>query len=889
VGTYTRIHTNLGTCYRDRIRGDKAQNLEEAINHYRRALEVRSHRDFPEQWAGIQFSLGVVYRDRIRGDKAQNLEEAINHLREALKVYTRNGYPEKWAMTKHSLANAYSQRIRGDKAQNFEEAINHYRGALKVRTHRDFPEQWAMTQHNLGMIYQERLSYRAQDLEWAIHHYQEALKVRTPQTFPQDCRDTAYNLGILLYDERRFSEARDILTMAHRAVEALRGEIQREGAKRTLAEENATLYARLVNCCLLQHDEEAAFEYAATGKGRAFVDLLATARFDPSGASSTDPKLAKDWRKARELRQQIGNMMTQLFGRTSPSTQPKVEIESLETTRTKLHVLQADYDALWEEMSYKYPALTATQRVPTLTLEVARKLATNLEASLVEYFEHANGWCAFVVSPEGVNHVPLPGVNDDLRERMLGWVARIESPAGRGKLSYGPLRQLHTAAIAPLRDYLPAGEAAFLGPFSWLHLVPLGAALDPVSGRYAANDYRIAFTPSLAALRVVVEQADQKGIPAEHSKSESLLNVAFPGTPNTRSYLENVLPEAKAIARHFARVTPLYTHAATPDAVLGNARGQDVIHMGCHGWFDPEDPDQSGLWLAEGWLTVERIFTELRLDRTRLASLSACLSGRLEVRSGEEHVGLLQAMLSAGARAVVSSLWAVNDAATRALFEAFYSQLAADNFLADALVSAAQEVSSYQKWEHPYYWAAFQANGLAHGPGAPGRKQLPTEVVRRIEEAHEESVGNMRGGLAVNKDRMVSDSLILLEQMSEYPKEVVAALAPAERKSTLENLRSLEEQSTGVQNEEELLALADAINRLVEKTPALAALLLPEGMDMGAAQEERRITLQDYRGDAPKGQFVQEHAPQIRNHIIECRMELERLVQGLSPDEQGQK
>ena len=262
------------------------------------------------------------------------------------------------------------------------------------------------------------------------------------------------------------------------------------------------------------------------------------------------------------------------------------------------------------------------------------------------------------------------------------------------------------------------------------------------------------------------------------------------------------------------------------------------------------------------------------------------MSGRLEVRSGEEHVGLLQAVLSAGARAVITSLWAVNDAATCALFEAFYSQLEADNSPADALASAAQEVRSYQGWEHPYYWVAFQANGLAHGPGVSGPKQLPTEVVSRIEEAHQESLESMRGGLAVDTDRMVSDSLTLLEQMTENPEEVVGALVPTERQRTVEKLRALEEQSAGVQNEAELLALADAVNGLVEKTPALAALLLPEGMDVGAAQEQRRITLEDYGADAPESRYVQEYAPQIRNHIVECRKELERQLQELFPEDQ---
>ena len=92
-------------------------------------------------------------------------------------------------------------------------------------------------------------------------------------------------------------------------MEALRGEVQRYAAKQTLSEENADLFARLVSCCLKEGDEAAAFEYATAGKGRAFVDLLATARVDLSAANANDPALADDLIVARELRQQIDNLL----------------------------------------------------------------------------------------------------------------------------------------------------------------------------------------------------------------------------------------------------------------------------------------------------------------------------------------------------------------------------------------------------------------------------------------------------------------------------------------------------------------------------------------------------------------------------------------------------
>ena len=92
-----------------------------------------------------QHNLGIAYRDRIRGNKAENMEAAIAASQQALLVYTQTDFPMDWATTQNTLGLAYSDRIRGDKAQNIEAAIAAYEQALLVRTQTDFPINWADT------------------------------------------------------------------------------------------------------------------------------------------------------------------------------------------------------------------------------------------------------------------------------------------------------------------------------------------------------------------------------------------------------------------------------------------------------------------------------------------------------------------------------------------------------------------------------------------------------------------------------------------------------------------------------------------------------------------------------------------------------------------------
>jgi CHAT domain-containing protein len=124
--------------------------------------------------------------------------------------------------------------------------------------------------------------------------------------------------------------------------------------------------------------------------------------------------------------------------------------------------------------------------------------------------------------------------------------------------------------------------------------------------------------------------------------------------------------------------------------MITSARDADVIHFSGHGVYDWREPEQSGLLLrdprfkrvrprsGEGvdLFTVAEMREHLRLARTRLVALSACETGLVEIRRGlaDEYIGLPGILLQAGARAVVASLWAVDDLATALLMGQFYAE-----------------------------------------------------------------------------------------------------------------------------------------------------------------------------------------------------------------------
>jgi hypothetical protein len=112
-----RQHNTISqTSILNRIRGERADNLEQAIALFEAALTVRTREAFPASRAMTLQNLAIAYSERTRGERADNLERAIAHCEAALTVCTREAFPIRWAATQHNLANTYLNRIRGERA-----------------------------------------------------------------------------------------------------------------------------------------------------------------------------------------------------------------------------------------------------------------------------------------------------------------------------------------------------------------------------------------------------------------------------------------------------------------------------------------------------------------------------------------------------------------------------------------------------------------------------------------------------------------------------------------------------------------------------------------------------------------------------------------------------
>jgi CHAT domain-containing protein len=173
--------------------------------------------------------------------------------------------------------------------------------------------------------------------------------------------------------------------------------------------------------------------------------------------------------------------------------------------------------------------------------------------------------------------------------------------------------------------------------------------------------HRISYAPSASIL------LQDTAVPTTTDPGDRLPCVAF-------GYNGSGLHYAELEARHVATLAggQAYTGVgAHSDALYREAAQCTTLHLACHGTFNPDAPLASGLLLADGKLDAMTILQELRL-RADLVVLSACDTGQAVVLRGDELMGLARAILYAGARSVLVSLWPVDDLATALLMDAFY-------------------------------------------------------------------------------------------------------------------------------------------------------------------------------------------------------------------------
>jgi len=424
--------------------------------------------------------------------------------------------------------------------------------------------------------------------------------------------------------------------------------------------------------------------------------------FDPGRLKSNNKKVQASLLKLRNANQRVVAAEKQLNAELSKAgtEQNAKRVEKLNElvaasnaeVRQLLLRLKKDHRNLYNAISIKPGQL------------VRRRKQIPEGAVIVQYFMSENTLYAFLVSRDTAQAraVQVSVKSEDINRAVSDFRRQLlDDQEELTKVS----RQLNTWLLKPLEPHLGGAKTLLIVPFGMLYYLPFQALVvnDEGTPRYALEKYRIAYLSSTTMDRVLSER-DPRPKP-------SLLAFANPdGTlPGARAETELIKSAAFPGAKIY------FEKKATKKSFFDNAGKYRIIHFATHGVLD-EDPLASYLVMAKKRLTVDEIAGFAGLEETTdLVVLSACSTAvELGKSTGDEVISIAEAFATAGAPALVASLWDVDDGATKELMANFYRtlQTTPDIDLLDALRKAQLKVKRMSKdgespYSAPVFWAAF--------------------------------------------------------------------------------------------------------------------------------------------------------------------------------------
>lgn len=510
-------------------------------------------------------------------------------------------------------------------------------------------------------------------------------------------------LGEIAARGGEFESGLEALEEAIQDVERLCGRMMVEFRAAFVADK-ARLYEDAVQLCLLNGEPEKSLAYAERSKSRALLELLAH-RIDLSlhARSESDQPLVQELIDLQDTRNRLYRRLESGEGYGQRGETSAFEIDRHSVEQEVLEVEKRITD-LWHRLLVRNADYAREAALWQVRAEPAGPYLDE-HSLLVEYFSIHGELIAFLVTKNETTPIQLGTPLSEV-ERLLGllWLnfrslsRSLQNShssavlAGLEKNAQGILKQLYARVFEPLEPALksfPGITHLLMVPHAALHYLPFQSLYD--GSRYLLERYELSYLPGSSFLKY--SQPRPSG--------EEMLSVGH-------SY-QGQLPHAETEAESLAAIWPssslLLGDQATLESLRRGCSQADILHLATHGDFRGDNPLFSGLALADGWLTTLDIFN-LRL-KASLVTLSACQTGRSLIAGGDELLGLMRALMAAGAATQVLTLWAVEDRSTAQLMETFYRLLSKGARKGEALRSAQLVLRQENSTAHPYFWAPF--------------------------------------------------------------------------------------------------------------------------------------------------------------------------------------
>ncbi|MEU8082591.1 CHAT domain-containing tetratricopeptide repeat protein [Micromonospora sp. NPDC049101] len=746
---------NLGLMMSDHIMSDDPANLEEARRHLTTAL--RTLTDLRAR-AHASLNLSLVYRGRLRGDPDANLAQSLRFATTARDLYSDVGDRRDVVAALDAMATTLALSGARTGQVDIARSVAIFREALRLASVEDDPIQYAHISDNFARSLLNQVDATEDDLREAVGHNGAALEIYDRDQLRHDGSAARNNRAELL--ERLGATSPDEIVRLHEEALAARpiDEVPGHWSESAIGLSRALLKRAQRDDLPRAHALLAGAARAASKTGASDLVMSALSLLGGLDSDNGDwPAAAEAWRGAvaaaetayasatlttgrnAELRR-IGNLHREAAYAMFRAGDVQGAALLLETARARevSRLLNRDRADL-ARLEQVVPHLAVAYRVAAArltTLDAQQRAGDHgapdrsrlygavtdadaqLRAVLVDIratpgfaeFGFTDASAALRVAGGAAPVVYLVTAQHGSVALLVGESGNID--AVPGELTEPQLLRAMLNASSPstepLLDLVGDGVAApvaarlaergdteaVLVPCGLLAALPLHAARFRQGGgqRCLIDDIDVSYTPSARALQAV------RGA-ASVATDARLLCVAEP-LP-TDAPLPGTIAEVAAISLTFPGPPVMAGQDATKEALVAALPGVTHLHLACHGVYEPENPLDSRLLLAQGTaLTLRELFDAPVLAGVRLVVASACETAITDiVHTPEEALGMPAGLLLAGATTAVGSLWPVQDVSAPVLMARFYTYLhTGDPDSTEGPMRPGRAMSRAQRW-----------------------------------------------------------------------------------------------------------------------------------------------------------------------------------------------
>lgn len=675
-------------------------------------------------------------------------EEALNLLQKALEVDQKvlgESHPN-YAFTLHNLASLYLDEQDYSRAEElFLKSVEIEKSVLGE----DHPT-YASTLNNLGVLFE-----RQGDYEKSEAYFTQALSIKEKvlgKGHP-DYAFSQYGLAVLYLKMGKLEESKSLY---EESISNYLDQVQNYFP--SLSEkEKSDFYAKIQR--IIENFKEFAIEYATNNEGSLSSPLIgeiynvqlstkalllnASNKVRNRIAASGDLELRNLFDQWVEIKESLAKYYQYNLAQLQSE---QIDIKSLEENANQLEkeislrseIFASEFDkqpATWEQVKEKLGDTEAAVEI----LRVERNTTTDTIMYVALILRKDLQFPKMVILSHG----------ESLETNMYKFYKNAISFKMEDDYTYN-------AFWSEIDRELPGMDRVYVSADGVFNKVNLNTLYIPESGDFILNKYEIVLLSNTKELleekslsgnktATLLGYAEyQSGIvqdPQPHGVFQALgaggwLKSGIPMLEGTKKEVVNIAEQLDANGWQYSS---LETTNATEGA-LKKIDNQGLIHIATHGFFledlkIDESGDgfgshvknyemnplfRSGLLLAgsgetifgesnqtdgeDGILTAYEVMN-LSLENTDLVVLSACETGLGEIKNGEGVYGLQRALIVAGAKGIIMSLWKVNDETTQMLMTLFYENWLSGMSKLEAFKKA--QITLKEEYSDPYYWGAF--------------------------------------------------------------------------------------------------------------------------------------------------------------------------------------